>query len=167
MYTGISKDEGDTYFILNHQDLLASHYLKKLEVEPVSLKSSLIKVSFHGENLELTIDFLNRYLRIYLDDNLSKKNKIAKNTVNFIDSQISEISDSLLKSESKLKDYRSANQVTDLSYQGQQALQEMTRIEAEKSTLAVQEHYYNYILDYFDKNSDGARTCSAFFSKCC
>jgi capsular exopolysaccharide synthesis family protein len=155
-YSGKTKEEDDTYFILSHQDLLASHYLKKLEVDPVSLKSSLIKVSFHGENRELTIDFLNRYLRIYLDDNLSKKNAIAKNTVNFIESQISEISDSLLKSESKLKDFRSANQVTDLSYQGQQALQEMTRIEAEKSALAVQEHYYNYILDYFDKNSDGA-----------
>jgi len=156
VYTGKGEDEDDLYFILNHQDLLASQYLRKLEVDPVSLKSSLIKVSFYGENLGLTIDFLNRYLRIFLDDNLSKKNKIAKNTVNFIESQISEISDSLLKSESKLKDFRSANQVTDLSYQGQQALQEMTRIEAEKSTLAVQEHYYNYILDYFDKNIDGA-----------
>jgi hypothetical protein len=61
-----------------------------------------------------------------------------------------------MKTESNLKDFRSANQVTDLSYQGQQALQEMTRIEAEKSTLVVQEQYYNYILDYFDKNSDGA-----------
>ncbi len=34
-----------------------------------------------------------------------------------------------MKSESKLKDYRSANQVTDLSYQGQQALQQMTKID--------------------------------------
>ncbi len=74
-----------------------------------------------GENIGLTIDFLNKYLQSYLDDNLSKKNKISMNTVNFIDSQISEISDSLVRSESKLRDYRSANLVTDLSYQGQQA----------------------------------------------
>ncbi len=155
-YLSALKDENSMYFVFYHQDILASDYLNKLKVEPVSLKSSLIKVSFQGQNRELSIDFLNKYLQIYLDDDLSKKNKIALSTVNFINSQISTISDSLVKSESKLKDYRSANQVTDLSYQGQQALQEMTKIESEKSALQVQARYYNYILDYFDKNPDGA-----------
>jgi tyrosine-protein kinase Etk/Wzc len=154
-YNAKSKNEV-LYFELYHQDLLANSYLKKLKVEPVSLKSSLIKISFYGENIGLTIDFLNKYLQAYLEDDLSKKNKIALNTVNFIDSQISEISDSLLKSESKLKDFRSANQVTDLSYQGQQALQEMTKIESDLSNLQVQERYFNYILDYFNKNKDVA-----------
>jgi tyrosine-protein kinase Etk/Wzc len=155
-YKSIAKDESQLYFVFYHQDLIANTYLKNLKIAPVSLKSSLIKVSFQGENIDLTIDFLNKYLQTYLGDDLSKKNKIAQNTVNFIDTQISGISDSLVKSESKLKDYRSANQVTDLSYQGQQALQEMTKIEQDRSTLQVQEHYYNYILDYFDKNKDVA-----------
>jgi capsular exopolysaccharide synthesis family protein len=156
LYSPYIADESLLYFEFYHQDLLANDYLNRLKVESVSLKSSLIKVSFHGQNIGLTIDFLNKYLQEYLGDDLSKKNTIAKNTANFIDTQISTISDSLLKSESKLKDYRSANQVTDLSYQGQQALQEMTKIETEKSTLQVQEHYYNYILDYFSKNKDVA-----------
>ena len=156
LYSNDPKDKSLMYFVFYHQDLLSNNYLKRLKVEPVSLKSSLIKVSFHGENLGLTIDFLNKYLQSYLGEDLSKKNRTALNTVNFIDSQISEISDSLLKSESKLKDYRSANQVTDLSYQGQQALQEMTKIESELSNLQVQERYYNYILDYFKKNKDVA-----------
>lgn len=155
LYLEGAKDETPMYFVFYHQDMLASSYLSQLKVEPVSLKSSLIKVSFQGENIDLTIDFLNKYLQTYLGDDLSKKNKMASKTVSFIDSQISTISDSLLKSESKLKDYRSANQVTDLSYQGQQALQEMTKIETEKSALQVQEQYYNYILDYFNKNKDG------------
>ncbi len=150
------KEENAMYFTFYHQDMLASNYLNKLKVEPVSLKSSLIKVSFQGENRDLTIDFLNKYLQIYLDDDLSKKNKKDLRTVNFINSQISTISDSLVKSESKLKEYRSTNQVTDLSYQGQQALQEMTKIESDKTNLQVQERYYNYILDYFNKNPDGA-----------
>ncbi len=151
-----SKDESQLYFVFYHQDVLANDYLNRLKAEAVSLKSSLIKVTFHGQNIGLTIDFLNKYLQAYLGDDLSKKNKIAKSTVNFIDGQLSGISDSLLKSETKLKDYRSENQVTDLSYQGQQALQEMTKIESDRSTLQVQERYYNYILDYFDKNKDVA-----------
>jgi tyrosine-protein kinase Etk/Wzc len=151
-----TKNNNLLYFEFYHLDLLTQKYLKQLKVEPISAKSSLIKVSFQGENIDLTIDFLNNYLQAYLDDDLAKKNKIALSTINFIDSQISEISDSLGKSESKLKDYRSVNQVTNLSYQGQQALEQMTRIETEKSTLLVQERYYKYILDYFDKNKDVA-----------
>jgi capsular exopolysaccharide synthesis family protein len=156
LYVENSKDKSLTYFEFYHIDFLTTEYLGRLKVEPVNLKSSLINVSFQGRNINLTIDFLNRYLQNYLDDNLTKKNKISLNTINFIDNQISEISDSLLISESKLKDYRSANQVTDLSYQGQKALEQMTLIETERSTLQIQERYYNYILDYFKKNNDVA-----------
>ena len=146
--------ETESYFELYHLDHLTRTYLRRLKVEPVSIRSSLITVFFHGENKRLTIDFLNNYIQSYLDENLSKKNKIAVNTINFIDSQISEISDSLSISENKLRDYRSVNQVTDLSYQGQQALEQMNLIQNERSTLQVQERYYNYILDYFAKNQD-------------
>ncbi|HCM60775.1 MAG TPA: hypothetical protein DIS74_10460 [Bacteroidales bacterium] len=146
--------ETDYYFEFYHLDQLTRTYLRRLKVEPVSIRSSLINVLFHGENRRLTIDFLNKFIQSYLDENLAKKNKIAINTIDFIDSQISEISDSLTQSESKLRDYRSANQVTDLSYQGQQALEQMRQIENERSMLQVQERYYNYILDYFDKNQD-------------
>ncbi|MBK7712995.1 MAG: polysaccharide biosynthesis tyrosine autokinase [Bacteroidales bacterium] len=154
LYVPDPKDKSELYFVLYHLDLLSKEYLKRLKIEPVSIKSSLINASFQGSNLELTIDFLNNYLQAYLDDNLSKKNKIALSTINFIDSQISNISDSLLKSESRLKDYRSANQVTDLSYQGQQALEQMTKVDAERSSYQIQERYYNYILDYLNKNQD-------------
>jgi tyrosine-protein kinase Etk/Wzc len=125
-------------------------------VRPVSLRSSLIDVRFRGKNLNLTIDFLNKYLETFLDDNLSKKNKISVNAINFIDTQISEISDSLSLSESQLRDFRSANQVMDLSYQGQRAFEQMTQIETDRTNLQIQERYYNYLLDYFEKNKDMA-----------
>ena len=156
IYSPGLKENPDLYFEFYHLDLLSQQFLRRIKVEPVSIKSSLIKVSFQGENVGLTIDFLNKYLKTYLDDNLSKKNQIARSTIDFIDSQISEISDSLSKSESKLKDFRSSNQVTNLSYQGQQAIEQMRQIESDKATLQVQERYYNYILDYFRKNTDVA-----------
>ncbi len=155
-YNPAREKENESFFEFYHTDYLTRSYLKRLRVEPVSVRSSLIEVFFSGENKRLTIDFLNKYIQSYLDENLAKKNKIAFNTIDFIDSQISEISDSLSISESKLRDYRSTHQVTDLSYQGQQALEQMRQIENERSTLQVQERYYNYILDYMEKNQDMA-----------
>ncbi len=147
-------DPGNYYFEFYHLDQLTKQFLGRLVVEPVSIRSSLINVKLKGENLGLTIDFLNRYLETYLDDNLSKKNKIANNTLVFIESQLSDMSDSLVISESQLSDFRSAYQVTDLSYQGQQALAQLTQIDNERMTLQAQERYYNYVLEYLDKNPD-------------
>ncbi len=154
LYNPQLAKETEFSFVFYHLDQLTKSYLRRLKVEPVSIRSSLINLLFTGENRRLTIDFLNNFIQAYLDDNLSKKNKIALNTIDFIDSQISEISDSLTISESKLRDYRSAHQVTDLSYQGQQALEAMREIENERTTLQVQERYYNYVLDYMEKNQD-------------
>ncbi len=142
------------HFEFYHLDQLTKSYLKKLKIEPISIKSTLINIIFQGENLDLTIDFLNRFIQTYLDDNLSKKNRIAQNTITFINSQISDISDSLNLSQSKLREYRSTHQVTDLSFQGQQALEQMSQIENERSTLEVQERYYNYVLDYLNNNQN-------------
>jgi len=153
---GAGGNPNPLFFEFYHLDQLTKRYLGRLTIEPVSIRSSLIKVRCQGENIRLTIDFLNNYLESYLDENLKKKNRIALNTINFIESQISDISDSLVMSESKLRDYRSTYQVTDLSYQGQQALQQMTQIENERSTLQVQERYYNYVLEYLSKNEDMA-----------
>ena len=156
IFLAYPKDKNLLYFEFYHLDFLTQAFLERLKIQSVDLKSSLIKVFFQGQNLNLTVDFLNKYLKAYLDEDLAKKNKIALGTINFIDGQISQISDSLLRSESKLKDYRSSNQVTNLTYQGQQALEQMTKVETERTNLKAQERYYKYILDYFEKNKDVA-----------
>jgi tyrosine-protein kinase Etk/Wzc len=142
------------YFKLNHLDFLAKDYLKKLEIEKASPLASIINIKFSESNLEKTITFLNRYLTSFLEENLAKKNNMASKTVSFIDSQISDISDSLVRSESALRNYKSVNQVVDLSFQGQRIYEQMTDIENERANLQVQERYYNYVINYMKANQD-------------
>ncbi len=131
-------------------------YLKKLEIEKASPLASIINIRFSESNLEKTITFLNRYLNSFLEENLAKKNNMASKTVSFIDSQISDISDSLVISESELRNYKSVNQVVDLSFQGQRIYEQMNEIENERATLQVQERYYNYVINYMKANQDMA-----------
>ena len=142
------------YFKLNHLDHLAKTYLQNLEIEKASPLASIINIKFSENNLEKTITFLNRYLNSFLEDNLTKKNNMAAKTVGFIDSQISDISDSLVISESELRNYRSANQVMDLSFQGQRVYDQMNEIDNERANLQVQERYYTYVINYFKMNED-------------
>jgi tyrosine-protein kinase Etk/Wzc len=140
------------YFMLSHMEELAKAYLERLKVEPISVLASIIGIKFTGNNLENSIIFLNSYINSFLEQDLIKKNKISINTIKFIDSQISEISDSLSKSESKLRNYKSSNQVMDLSFQGQRTYDEMSQIEAERTNLVLQSRYYNYVINYSKTN---------------
>ncbi len=142
------------FFTLYHPEELANVYLSRLQIEPVSILASIINLQLTGRNVDKSIDFLNTYINTFLDENLAKKNKIAKSTVNFIDSQISEISDSLVKSESKLRNYRTTNQVMDLSFQGKAAYEQMSQIETDRNNLEVQIRYYNYVIKLFATNQD-------------
>lgn len=152
----VSKNDSDYkyFFWFNHLDFLTKSYLDRLKVERVSQLASIILIRFRGENNDKTITFLNRFINTFLEENLSKKNKMALSTVNFIDNQISGISDSLSRSESALKNYRSANQVMDLSFQGQRIYEQRNQIDAERANLQVQERYYNYVINYLKVNTD-------------
>lgn len=154
-YVVRKNDNRYRYYIkFNHLDILSKKYLKSLDITKVSPLASIISIKFNENNLQKTIKFLNQYLNSFLEENLSKKNKIALSTVNFIDSQISEISDSLSHSESQLRNYRSSNQVMDLSFQGQRTYEQLTSIETERANLQVQQRYYNYVINLFKANRD-------------
>lgn len=142
------------YFSFYHLDFLTEEYLKKLKVESLSPKTPIIILKFRGQNIAKIVNFLNKYINAILEENLAKKNKIALSTIKFIDEQISEISDSLVSSESKLRNYRSANQVMDLSFQGKSISDKLSQIETERANLQIQQRYYNYIINNFKTTND-------------
>ncbi|MBK9356490.1 MAG: polysaccharide biosynthesis tyrosine autokinase [Bacteroidales bacterium] len=143
-----------TYFVFNNLNALTLMSQASISAVNTSKTSSLVVITMSGDNKYKISDFLNTLSNAYLERNLEKKNRIAINTVKFIDSQISEVSDSLTFAESKLQRFRTNNQVMDISYQGQQSIEQMSQLESEKAILMVQQKYYNYIKGYFEKNKD-------------
>jgi capsular exopolysaccharide synthesis family protein len=144
----------ELYFTLNHLNYMALGYQKGLEIEPTSITSSVLNVTARGPHYAKVTDFLNKLLNLYLDQNLEKKNNMAEKTERFINEQISGISDSLRYAEANLKNFRSANQVMDLSFQGKQIFEKITKLENEKATLEVQMRYYKYLKEYLENNDD-------------
>lgn len=144
----------EMYFTFNNVNLLTLEYQSNISAVNTSKTSSLVVITMKGNNKYRIADFLNTLSNSYLDRNLEKKNRIAINTVKFIDSQISEVSDSLSIAESKLQSFRTSNQVMDLSFQGQKSFEKMSELETQRAVLLMQQKYYDYIRDYFNKNND-------------
>jgi capsular exopolysaccharide synthesis family protein len=143
-----------TYFSFNSLSYLTLTYQASIAAVQTSRTSSLVIINMQGDNKYKITDFLNTLTNAYLERNLEKKNRIAINTVKFIDSQISEVSDSLSYAESKLQNFRTTNRVTDISFQGQQSIERMNQLEGERALLIMQKKYYDYIQTYFEKNTD-------------
>ncbi len=145
---------GSLFFQFNNTNYQTLDIMGRMTVEPTSETSTLIEVKLNGENKEKITDFLNIYTSVYLERNLERKNRIAVSTVDFIETQIAEISDSLSDAGTRLQDYKSLYSVTDLGFQGQQNYNQVMQLDDERSKLLLQFQYYSYINDYLEKNED-------------
>ncbi len=142
------------FFKINSLANLIAEYRSKVSVSTVSEEASVVRISMTDKSLQRTVDVLNKLTKVYLDRNLNKKNKIATNTVNFINNLLTEITDSLSFTETKLQDFRRENRVMDISFKAKGIYEKMQKLETQRAELLVKDKYYNYLRDYFNKYKD-------------
>jgi len=140
------------FFNFNNMEYVTMQYRGSISTETTSPASTLLKISVTGSNFNKISDFLNELLVVYLNRNMERKNNMAKNTVKYIDSQISNVADSLGIARENLEQFRARNQVMDLSFQGQQIFDNLNALEKERSALLSQKRYYEYLDNYFKEN---------------
>jgi len=138
----------------NSMDNIVGEVKTNLEVGLLIEESSIAKLTYNTTNIDLGLDILKSLNEEYLKQDLEKKNYKAVNTIKYIDSQISEIEDSLSFAEEKLQNYRSNRQVIDINILVERIYQQMQSLETAKSNLEVQQRYYQYILTYFEESKD-------------
>ena len=142
------------YFKINTIGSLIAQYRSKTNVSVVSEEASVVRISMTDFSPKKTVDFLNKLTEVYLRRNLDKKNRIAVNTVNFINDLLTEITDSLTYTENKLQDFRKDNNVMDLSFKAQGIYEQMQKLETKRAEFLVKAKYYDYLRTYFNKNQD-------------
>jgi len=143
------------YFMLHSHEKLVESYKSRLKAITASKEGTIIRLSLDGTNRKMDIDFLNKLIDVFLNNNLERKNLEAVRTINFIESQLSGISDSLTITEDRLQKFRSANKVMDMSAQGQQIINQAMALENEKAKLVIESNYYEYLADYLNKDMSG------------
>ena len=141
------------FFIFNLPDDLAEAYTTRINVKQVNKLSTILELSVRGKVVEKEADFLNTLVNVYTQNILEEKNKVAGNTIQFIDSQLSEITISLQDAEEELKYFRTNNKIMDLSFAASNAFTKLDQLESEKAQLVVKRKYYDYLLAYVRQNN--------------
>ena len=140
------------FFKFYHMDYLTLSYLNKMQLTPTGRNSSLVNVSITGSHSRKITDFINELAQVYINKDLDRKNRKAESTVDYIESQISDVSSSLRSAGNTLERYRSNNKIVDLDFQGQQMYETLSNLRDEKASIKVQQKYYQQIRDYIRNN---------------
>ena len=140
---------GDKIFIeFMDDERLANLYLSRMEVELAARDGSIVMISLEGTNRIKDMVFLDKLSEVYIADNLEKKNAEAERIIDFIAKQLGDVQDSLQITESELMEYRSRNQIMDISAQAQHILDQAVLLENEQADLNLKREYYTYLDKY-------------------
>jgi tyrosine-protein kinase Etk/Wzc len=119
-----------------------------------SKSSSILEISIKCSNVEQGVDYLNKLASFYLQKSIERDDRIATTTLEFIDDQLEEISDSLRFSEDRLQHFKTSKKVMNLDFQAQQIYQQMENLQNQKAQLVVKSKYYQYLKEYLEKNTN-------------
>lgn len=119
-----------------------------LQVFPLDATSSILGLSLITNQPEKGQLYLNTLMEVFLDNELKDKTLIASNTVNFIDSQISGVADSLNFTGNDLQVYRSSNKTYNIGAEGNTIFIQLSELEKTLSEEKFKQDYYSKLQDY-------------------
>lgn len=146
----------DLFFMFNDFAVLTAEFKRDLTVEPTSLESTMVDLSVKSPNVLKGHEFLNKLVSKYIQQSLTEKNFLANQTIDHIDRQISNISDSLGRTERQLQSYRSSASVMNID---EKAGNIYTQIQNFSGTREETSRRYNYLKqmdEYFTANKDSS-----------
>ncbi len=142
------------YFVFQNIDVLAEQYQDNLKISPLSKDASILELKLVSSVPEKEVHFINTLIALYIQQGLYAKTSFAERIIDFIDNQLTNISDSLQQAEISLQQFRSDNNVADLSYVSKNVYDELKSLEKQKSEELMRFKYYDYLSGYVSKNDN-------------
>ena len=151
----ISDEEASSYsFEFVDQNALAEYYKSNFVFDVVDKKATVIEISVESGSVKKGKDLLNELMSVYSKQNLDRKNHIAIITIEYIDKQLGEISDSLSMTENNLQKFRSANQLLNVAEQATGISAQYVDLQNQRAELITRKRYYDNVAEYLARNDD-------------
>ena len=136
------------YFRFRDRASLVDEFLSRLTLEFIMEKSTVLRCSLVSEVPERDCEFLDKLLDIYLLQNLERKNKVAENSIRFINEQLEILQGSLQISEGAMTRFRQENKFVDVNSYAEGLMGKISSYDKENMALRLKETYLNYLDNY-------------------
>lgn len=145
---------GKYYFVFNDMNDAILSYLAKLKVSIKDKKSDIIQCTINGEEPNRESEFLNELIKVYTEGKMDFQNQAQRRSLDFINSQLTGISDSLNTAGTKFSEFRSRNNIIDLGAEGKLVMDNLKEIETEGAKSQMQLDYFQNLLKYLNNTRD-------------
>ncbi|MGD9930650.1 MAG: GumC family protein [Mangrovibacterium sp.] len=142
------------YFSFTDTQTLTEGLRGQLTFRVVDKMATVIEIVYKSPSVAKGKDIVNELMNVYSQQNLERKNHSAGITINYIEQQLNEISDSLSYTEDKLQRFRSSNQLLNVSEQATGITVQYMDLQNRLAELEANKRYYDYVDDYLSKNED-------------
>lgn len=141
-------------FEFNDLPTLKENLLKHFQFIIIEKNATVVEIALKSESVKKGKDIVNELMKVYSDQNLSRKNHIAEVTIDYIEKQLNEISDSLSITENNLQNFRSSNQLLNVTDQSTELSKQYMDLQNQLAELVTRKRYYDYVNDYVDQNDN-------------
>jgi capsular exopolysaccharide synthesis family protein len=142
--------DGQLYFTLSKPDNVALDLVNSLSLTPASKMSSVIDLTFSDEVPKRSEDILNELMKAYNDAAVNDKNRLAANTLAWLDERLGVVGHELDSIERKLQQYKTRTNAIDISSQGTLYLQNVSsndqRLSDVNTQLSVLDQVEKYVM---------------------
>ncbi|MFO7669642.1 MAG: polysaccharide biosynthesis tyrosine autokinase [Bacteroidales bacterium] len=146
----------DLFFKFNTSDMLTSTFKSSLTVEASDIDATMVEMTLKVDNLKKGTDFLNGLINNYVTKNLEEKNFLAIKTIEHLDFQLSDISESLGTSEQELQNIRRNSSVMDVDEKAGNIYNQLQVAETLRDEIDRRRGYLVQMEEYFDSNRDSS-----------
>jgi capsular exopolysaccharide synthesis family protein len=150
----LDKEEFRYGFEFNDVPSLVTGFKNEFKFVSTDKLSTVVEISLKNESLIKGIDLVNELMRVSSIQNLDRKNHLATITIDYIEKQLNEISDSLNQTENNLQKFRSSNQLLNINEQSNSISTQYTDLQNQLAALAARKKYYDYVSGYLSKNEN-------------
>jgi capsular exopolysaccharide synthesis family protein len=141
----------ETYILeFNSIDAMTSNYLARTNISSDEEKSDIVTISLQGQNRQREADFINELTKVLIESGMENRFESSENTVEFIDSQLESLKNSLGTAEENISNYRKNNQAQDLGQEAQTIYNQLEEIEKDQYLTNLQLDFYNNLQTYID-----------------
>jgi len=146
----------DLFFKFNTNESLTQIFKSSLSVEASAIDATIVDMSLTCDNVKKGTDFLNGLINKYIENNLEKKNFLAIKTIEHLDFQLSDISESLGTSEQELQNIRRNSSVMNIDEKAGNLYNQIQALETQKDDIERRRNYLVQMQDYFASNRDSS-----------
>ncbi len=152
LYPEFAGSGDEFFFVFNNFDSQLENYMGRLSVGEVDpeMKADLVGLSMLDRVPQKAADYLNELSRVYINHELREKNHKSTTTINFIDSQLKDVVDTLKVAGNNFTSFRSKNQIVNLNQEGGIIMNQLVDLDTEKSTIQSHLDYYRNLKEYLN-----------------